>query len=165
MTSETAGLPPIYTLGYFGQEWVTFISLLTRYGIDEIVDVRASPTSPFLPCFSRTGLERDLPIWGRRYRSMTLELGGRRFGSGIEEAVSLSRGVDTVLALWRQGHTLALFCIEEDPWRCHRATRIAPVLVAKGARVFHIRGDGRLEEHPSEPDAPRQHLPPREEPR
>lgn len=50
---------PIHTLGYFGQEWTTFISLLTRYGIEEIIDVRAFPSSPFLPCFSRTGLERD----------------------------------------------------------------------------------------------------------
>ena len=53
-----------------------------------------------------------------------------------------------VLELWRQGHCLALFCIEENPWRCHRGTRIAPALVARGARVVHIRGDGRLEEHP-----------------
>lgn len=165
MATQADGRPPIYTLGYFGQEWVTFLSLLTRFGIDEVLDVRAYPTSPFLPCFSRTGLERDLPLWGRRYRVMTLELGGRRFGSGIEEAVSLARGVDMVMALWRQGRNLALFCIEEDPWRCHRATCIAPALVAQGARVVHIRGDGRLEEHPSMAVDLELALPPREGPR
>jgi uncharacterized protein (DUF488 family) len=157
--------PPIYTLGYFGQEWVTFLSLLTRYGIEEILDVRASPSSPFLPCFSRTGLERDLPLWGRRYRPMGLELGGRRSATGIEEAVSLARGVDQVLGLWRQGRNLALFCIEENPWRCHRGTRIAPALLAQGARVVHIRGDGSLEEHPQAAPEIALASPSREEPR
>jgi uncharacterized protein (DUF488 family) len=156
---------PIYTLGYFGQEWTTFLSLLIRYGIEEILDVRASPTSPFLPCFSRTGLERDLPLWGRRYQFMGLELGGRRSASGIEDAVSLARGVDKVLDAWRQGRRLALFCIEEDPWRCHRGTRIAPALMAKGASVVHIRDDGRLEPHPPLAFETSLARPPREEPR
>jgi uncharacterized protein (DUF488 family) len=157
-------LPFIYTLGYFGLEWTTFVSLLTRYGIEDILDVRVSPISPFLPCFSRTGLERDLPLWGRRYHVMGPELGGRRCGAGIADAVSLARGLDKVMALWRQGRCLTLFCIEEDPRRCHRGTRLAPALVALGARVVHIRGDGTLEAHPGPPgDEPER--PPREEPR
>lgn len=164
MAYDAGGIPPIYTLGYFGQEWVTFVSLLTRFGIDEILDVRAYPTSPFLPCFSRTGLERDLPLWGRHYHVMALELGGGRGGSGIEEAVSLSRGVDTVLDMWRQGRRLVLFCIEENPWHCHRGTRIAPALVARGARVVHIRGDGALEEHPGVTVEPVPAVPPKEGP-
>lgn len=151
MSGSSPELPPIFTLGYFGLEWTSFLSLLTRHGIEEILDVRASPVSPFLPCFSRTALERDLPLWGRRYRSMGLELGGRRSGSAITDAVSLVRGLETVLGLWRQGRRLALFCTEEDPRRCHRGTSLAPALTAQGVTVVHIRGDGSLETHPVQP--------------
>lgn len=152
MCPDAPSFFPVYTLGYFGQEWTTFVSLLTRYGIEEIIDVRAFPSSPFLPCFSRTGLERDLPLWGLTYRWLGLELGGRRSPSGIEDAVSLARGVDTLIAAWRGGRRLALFCIEEDPWRCHRGTRIAPALLDKGVPVVHIRGDGRTQTHPPNRD-------------
>ena len=41
---------------------------------------------------------------------------------------------------------LALVCAEEDPLHCHRRFLLTPPLQAKGARVLHIRGDGRVED-------------------
>ena len=98
-----------------------------------------------MPHFCKDALEKSLRAWGVRYLFLGRELGGR--GASIEGAVSFSRGVDAVIAAWQQAYRLALVCAEEDPRRCHRAWRIAPALLARGARVVHIRGDGRLEPH------------------
>jgi uncharacterized protein (DUF488 family) len=42
---------------------------------------------------------------------------------------------------------VAILCAEEDPARCHRATLLAPALVARRARVAHLRHDGSVEMH------------------
>jgi hypothetical protein len=40
---------------------------------------------------------------------------------------------------------VALLCSEEDPAVCHRAILVGRVLRERGARVEHIRGDGRVQ--------------------
>jgi uncharacterized protein (DUF488 family) len=45
-------------------------------------------------------------------------------------------------------------CAEEDPNRCHRHHLVTQALLQEGVTVWHIRGDGRLEEAcPIEPRA------------
>ena len=38
-----------------------------------------------------------------------------------------------------------MLCAEENPAHCHRRLLVARVLFEEGARVLHIRGDGRLQ--------------------
>ncbi|MHC1789204.1 DUF488 domain-containing protein [Solidesulfovibrio sp.] len=138
---------PIYTIGHSGLERVTFLSLLACHGVNMVIDVRTHPTSRYMPQFSKDALTASLRLWGVQYVYQGRELGGRPHGSPIALAVSFSRGLDAVMDAWRQAWRLALLCGEEDPRRCHRAWRIAPELLARGARVVHIRADGRLEPH------------------
>ena len=139
--------PPIYTIGHSGHERAAFLSLLACQGVNMVIDVRSHPVSRYMPQFSKDALAASLGLWGVSYVYLGRELGGRGQGEPIAAAVSFSRGVDRVMDCWRQAWRLVLLCAEEDPRRCHRAGRIAPELLARGAKVVHIRGDGRLEPH------------------
>jgi len=139
--------PPIYTIGHSGHERATFLSLLARHGVNLLIDVRTHPVSRYMPHFSQNALAASLQLWGVGYVFLGRELGGQGTASPIAAAVIFSRGLDRVMEYWRQAYRLALFCAEEDPRRCRRACRIAPEPLARGARVVHIRGDGRLEPH------------------
>ncbi len=139
--------PPIYTIGYWGHERATFFSLLTRHGVNLLIDVRSYPLSRYMPYFSRDALEACLRSWGVAYCYLGRDLGGRRLATGIEDAVSFARGVERVMEAWRRAYRITIMCTEEDPRHCNRAGRVAPALIALGAQVVHIRGDGRLEPH------------------
>ena len=147
MQSGPLARAPIYTIGHSGHERVTFLSLLACQGVNMVIDVRSHPVSRYMPHFSKDALSTSLRLWGVSYVYLGRELGGRPEGSPIAAAVSFSRGVDLVMEYWRQAWRLVLLCGEEDPRRCHRAGRIAPELLSRGARVVHIRADGRLEPH------------------
>ena len=147
MPREPLSRGPIFTIGHDNHERATFLSLLACQGVNLLVDVRSRPYSRYMPHFSKEALEASLKSWGVGYLFLGRELGGQFPGRGIENAVSFARGVDRIMEAWRQAYRLVLFCAEEDPRRCHRAGRIAPALLARGARVVHIRGDGRLEPH------------------
>lgn len=138
---------PIFTIGHDSHERAAFLSLLACQGVNLLVDVRRAPFSRYMPHFSKEALEASLRAWGVGYLYLGRDLGGHSLGDGIVNAVSFVRGVDRVMEAWKQSFRLALFCAEEDPGRCHRASRIAPALLARGARVVHIRGDGSLEPH------------------
>ncbi|QAZ67585.1 DUF488 domain-containing protein [Solidesulfovibrio carbinolicus] len=147
MAAKPLARPPIHTIGHGGLERVVFLSLLARQGVNMVIDVRTAPTSRYMPQFSKELLEPSLGLWGVSYVYMGRELGGRPSGTPIEAAVSFVRGIERIMQYWRQAWRLTLLCAEEDPRRCCRAGRIAPELLARGARVVHIRGDGRLEPH------------------
>ena len=147
MQSGPLARSPIYTIGHSGHERATFLSLLACQGVNMVIDVRSHPVSRYMPHFSKDALSTSLRLWGVSYVYLGRELGGRPEGSPIAAAVSFSRGVDLVMEYWRQAWRLVLLCGEEDPRRCHRAGRIAPELLSRGARVVHIRADGRLEPH------------------
>ncbi|MCR4407599.1 MAG: DUF488 domain-containing protein [Anaerolineae bacterium] len=52
------------------------------------------------------------------------------------------------------GQRVAIMCSEEDPLHCHRHNLITQTLLERGVTVWHIRGDGRLEQaHPNPPEA------------
>ncbi|MEA4857329.1 DUF488 domain-containing protein [Solidesulfovibrio sp.] len=147
MLREPIARGPIFTIGHDSHERAAFLSLLACQGVNLLVDVRTNPYSRYMPQFSKEALSASLRSWGVGYLHLGRELGGRAMGRGIEEAVSFARSVDRIMDAWRQAYRLALLCAEEDPRRCHRAGRIAPALLARGAKVVHIRGDGRLEPH------------------
>ena len=46
----------------------------------------------------------------------------------------------------------AVLCAEADPAKCHRQL-VADALIARGARVAHILGPGRMEDHVLHPAA------------
>ncbi|GHO79964.1 hypothetical protein KSD_77350 [Ktedonobacter sp. SOSP1-85] len=68
---------PIYTIGYGGRSFGQFISLLHKYEIEWLIDVRSQPHSRFNQQFSKQSLEKALHQHHIRYLFIGDTLGGR----------------------------------------------------------------------------------------
>ncbi len=152
----------VYTIGHSNRSLEEFVSLLRRYHIDLVVDVRRFPRSRRHPHFDSEPLRRALAERGIGYEHRA-ELGGRRSTrlpdspntgwrvEGFNAYADHLRTVEARKALAEvadraKRQRLALMCAEALPWRCHRQI-IADQLVASGIGVLHILGDGQLREH------------------
>jgi len=154
----------VYTIGHSTRGFEEFVTLLRRYRIEVLADVRAFPTSARYPHFAKEELERRLPEEGIEYHWLGEELGGyRRVGLGERSpnrgwssegfrnyadhmlTPEFERGIEQLLEL-AQGKRLALMCAERFWWRCHRRL-ISDYLVAKGHRVIHIIDEAKAVEH------------------
>lgn len=139
-----------------------FLSLLQRFEIKQLADVRSYPGSRKFPHFNREVLGDTLRENGIEYLHIR-ELGGRRkvnpdsmnivwrnpsfrayadymdtpeFLAGLEQLTS-----------WASKARTAYMCSEAVWWRCHRSM-ISDELKAEGWTVWHILGDAPAKEHP-----------------
>ena len=153
--------PTIWTIGHSTRSSDEFLSLLTPYGIERLVDVRRYPGSRRYPHFHSDALAKSLTEAGLAYQHMP-NLGGRRtartdspnkgwkntsfrgyadymqtgeFQQAIEELVADATCSQTVI-----------MCAEAVPWRCHRSL-IADRLQTRGWKVVHIMGPGQAQTH------------------
>jgi len=144
-----------FTIGHSNRSLSEFISLLKRYNIEILIDVRRWPTSKKYPHFNYDVLKEKLEREGIRYLWLGKELGGyRRAGLGDESpnkawsslgfrnyadhtlSEEFKTGINRILryaARWN----VAYMCAEKFYWRCHRRI-ISDYLVAKGHQVTHI---------------------------
>ncbi len=132
--------------------------LLERYGVDEVVDVRSSPSSRYSSQFNYDVLERVLEKAGVGYVFLGGELGGRPADRSCYDSdgrVLYDRLAETDLfddGIRRLMHSaderrIALMCSEKEPLDCHRTLLIARMLTERGVAVEHILADGSLEDH------------------
>ncbi len=146
----------LYTLGHSRHAIEAFVDLAARHGVSLIVDVRGQPYSRFNPQYNRERFKDALAEHAIDYLWLGDRLGGRPkepeyHGSDgkvlwdkLRRRPAVLEGLDELLR--RAGEArLALVCAEEDPMRCHRRLLLTPPLVERGARILHIRGDGRLQ--------------------
>ncbi len=154
----------IYTIGHSNHPLDFFLSLLEKFSVEAVADVRSHPFSKFVPHFNRENLKEALQRRGIEYIWMGRELGGK-FTLGkhrelilpdgkidwdrVRRADFFLRGIEKLLGLARE-KTVAVMCAEENPARCHRGFLITPALLERGVQVFHIRRDGRA--HPAQRD-------------
>jgi uncharacterized protein (DUF488 family) len=134
----------IYTIGYGGRKFEQFLELLKRWGIEQVVDVRAFPTSK-CPDYKKEELEKSLPPLGIAYVWLR-ELGGYRKG-GYEQFThkdEFREGLKKLEELAKQRSTV-IMCLETYPSGCHRRF-ISRELVKRGWRVLHIVGKGKIVE-------------------
>lgn len=142
-----------HTIGHSTRTLEAFVALLTRNGIDLVVDVRSFPHSRRQPQFDLTSLSNSLHEWGIGYRHVPA-LGGRRPrihgespNSGWHEpgfrnyadymaTGEFATGMAELLAIATHAR-VAYMCAEALPWRCHRRL-ISDCLVAKGHEVYDI---------------------------
>jgi hypothetical protein len=68
---------PIYTIGHSDHTIETFLSLLQKWNVNAVADVRSSPYSKRHPQFSKAPLEALLRKGGITYVSLGKELGAR----------------------------------------------------------------------------------------
>jgi uncharacterized protein (DUF488 family) len=144
----------IYTIGHSHHELAHFLTLLRKYGVSLLVDVRSKPFSRYAPQFDTDTLCKFLEAEGIAYLHLP-SLGGRpddpalwtRSGKPdydrVENSPAFLEGVDALIDSSRRQRTV-LMCAEADPLRCHRERLIAPLLRQRGVEVRHILADGAI---------------------
>jgi uncharacterized protein (DUF488 family) len=118
----------IYSVGYEGLTVAGLIERLQQSRIEELVDVRANPSSR-RPGFSKKKLAESLAIAGIAYRHEPLLGNAFRDVEDFAAAMDLMRGhlatgepaeaVDRLIAS-ADGRRIAVLCLESDQRRCHR---------------------------------------------
>jgi uncharacterized protein (DUF488 family) len=156
MTAPSSSGPTIYTIGHSNHSEEMFLDLLSRHGIEVLVDVRSQPFSRYNPQFNDSNLASALKAAGIRYLFMGNELGGRpegeeffdTAGHALYHRMAESPGFLAGIERLERGieeHRVVIMCSEEDPAICHRHLLVSRVISGRGIDVLHIRGDGRLE--------------------
>ncbi len=137
-------------------ELSTFLSVLQRFEIKIVADVRSNPRSQRNPQFDQAELEGTLKEAGVRYLFLGEELGGRPEDPKVYRSDGL---VDYRVCRRRRGFMagverlvqelsksdVVLMCAEEDPLSCHRFLMICPEFTALGIEPIHIRKGGYRE--------------------
>jgi uncharacterized protein (DUF488 family) len=158
--SEGASKPAdglvVYTVGHSNVSSEAFIALLKQHGIAVLVDVRSAPYSRYVPHFNGDALKAAVQTAGIRYLYLGAELGGRPADRGyydgaghvlyglLAQSEEFRAGIERLL-LGARDFRVAPMCNEENPAECHRRLLVGRVLVERGVRLMHIRGDGRIE--------------------
>jgi uncharacterized protein (DUF488 family) len=159
-------MPELYTIGHSNAPAETLLGLLRQHGIEVLVDVRSVPYSRHNPQFNRETLARTIASAGIVYAYAGQQLGGRPddpacyAGGQVQYPLVMAQpwyqeAVDRLVAFAGRQRT-ALMCAEEDPQHCHRHHLVAQSLLPRGVTVWHIRGDGRLEQAQVDVPEPRQ---------
>ena len=145
----------IYTIGHSNHAAGHFAALLQGHGIRLLADIRSQPASRFSPQYNRAALAAMLEKAGIAYRWLGESLGGRPRDPAVYRedghpdyaklaATPVFRdGIESLLAAATKLPT-AIMCAERDPQKCHRNQLVTPALLARGAAVQHILGDGGL---------------------
>lgn len=149
----------LYTIGHSQHDLEYFISMLKKYGINHLLDVRSTPYSQFATNYNREHIKDVLRDAGIQYTFMGTYFGARpddeklytkegyldfekarktgRFGAGVENVI---KGIQI-------GNKISLMCTEKDPIACHRAIMVARTFYERGIDVQHIMADGGLQSH------------------
>ena len=149
-------LKNIYTIGYTAFKIDEFISVLKKYNITCVIDVRSLAYSQHYPDYNKEALSRVLKSNGIVYRNYSAEFGARqtekcylspkgyldfnkyvksdRFESGYQKVLT---GID-------RGYTYVLMCAETDPIDCHRSIMIGREFYKRGFEVKNILKSGEI---------------------
>lgn len=140
----------VFTIGYEGLDIDDFMSLLSKHGIETIVDIRELPLSR-KPGFSKKSLANALNLSGREYVHM-VGLGcpkpvrdgyredgdWKRYTTGFLKYLKTQKDAVAELAELVESSTCALLCYEADFNFCHRSMVADAVSKHCGADVEHI---------------------------
>jgi uncharacterized protein (DUF488 family) len=156
----------IYTIGYGGRSLSELLSVLSRFSIKAVIDIRRWTTSRRLPEYSNVSLSSTLREHGYDYYWLP-ELGGyRRFGVDVEDYgiakcfkaegfrayatyITMNPAVKKHLKRLVKVASLktsTLLCRERVPWLCHRKI-LADYLLVKGFTVLHIIEENKVVKH------------------
>ena len=146
----------IYTIGSSVHTTDEFISLLNKYKIDAVADVRSVPYSQHTPQYNKEELSRVLKGKTINYLDFSKEFGARRKENDaytnnrvdFKKVIKLPDfiyGIERINAGILKGYTIALLCTEKNPLDCHRFSLVSKALIdTLGIIVDHILFDGEL---------------------
>lgn len=152
----------IWTIGHSTHSLEEFLSLLRRFEIQQLADVRSFPGSRRYPHFNAENLAGALERNQIKYLHIK-ELGGRRKArpdslnlawrnlsfrayADYMETPEFLVGIER-LTHWAGEARTAYMCSEAVWWRCHRSL-ISDYLKSKGWTVWHILDHAPAKEHP-----------------
>lgn len=152
----------IWTIGHSTHSFEEFLSLLRKFEIRQLADVRSFPGSRHYPQFNSEVLSDTLKANQIKYLHIR-ELGGRRkvkpdslnvawrnlsFRAYADymETLEFAAGIEK-LTTWASEARTVYMCSEAVWWRCHRSM-ISDYLKSQGWTVWHILGDAPAKEHP-----------------
>lgn len=166
-------LPPVipenavFTIGHSTLPMEQFITLLKKYYIQCLVDIRTIPRSRHNPQFNKDAMEEILPKAQIEYRHFKV-LGGLRHPSADSpnagwrnasfrgyadymQTHAFQQALETLMQISREKRT-ALMCAEAVPWRCHRSL-VADALNVRNVPVIEILPDNHYRMHKLTPFA------------
>jgi uncharacterized protein (DUF488 family) len=156
MGPNATSKPCVLSIGHSNHTAERFLSLLQSHAIQVVVDTRSQPYSKYTPHFDQEDLRTALTAAGIRYLFLGRELGGRPDGDEfydedghvLYDRVAATPLFQEGLSRLERGireYKIAMLCAEENPAACHRRLLVGRVLLDRGIRVDHIRGDGRIQ--------------------
>ena len=149
-------LNTIYTIGHSIHDWETFLGLLTRHGVEVVVDTRSAPVSRRAVFANKRTMPALLEHEDMSYVYLGDVLGGKPSDDDLygqdgkpdyrkmRTLDSFQAGVYAVLEL-AERQTVVLMCSEENPSKCHRHLLIEPAMLQRGVGLMHIRRDGSVQ--------------------
>ncbi len=147
----------LYTIGHSNQKIEDFISLLKRYGINCIADVRSTPYSHYNPQFNRELLSVELDSVNIDYVYLGDQLGARPSDAHcynenrvnfeyLAKTEQFHAGLDRLVDISSK-YRVAIMCAEKDPIECHRFVLVCRNLKKLGFHIKHIHSDGGIEDN------------------
>ena len=146
----------IYTIGHSNYSSEKLVTILKKFSIDTVVDVRSFPVSKHNPHFHKGEMQLWLPARGIEYLFFGDSLGGMRddpalMSQGrtdyqkVKHLESFQQGIASLLDL-AQNKNVALMCGEANPFQCHRHLLITQELLDRGITVDHILSENEVHE-------------------
>lgn len=146
----------IYTIGYTAFNIDEFISILKKYNITCVIDVRSLAYSQYYTDYNKEALIKTLKSNGLLYRNYSEEFGARQTETcyfstkgylDFNKYVKSERfeaGYKKVLAGIKLGYSFVLMCAETDPIDCHRSIMIGREFNKRGFEVKNILKSGEI---------------------
>ena len=152
----------LFTVGHSNRSLDSLLDLLLNYGIQQLVDVRSTPSSRNFSVFNRSSLAASLEEEGIAYLWLGRELGGQRrckpqsphqalaadgFRAYADHMSSslFQDGINRLTSIARQTPT-AIMCAEREASQCHRSL-IADYLLLNNWRIIHLLDINHSQEH------------------
>ena len=147
----------LFTIGHSQHNVEYFISMLKKYNINYVLDVRSIPYSKYAEQYDRQNIEKYMSYNGIRYSFM-----GKFFGARpkekelycaegyldfekVRKSERFLKGFKNVMLGLQQGYNIVLMCTEKDPFDCHRAIMVSRAFELAKVEVNHILADGNLQ--------------------
>ena len=151
----------VYSIGHSTHSVKEFTTILQKYAIEKIVDIRTVPRSRHNPQFNQEELKMSLQASEISYIHMP-DLGGLRRPKkdspnkgwrnisfrGFADYMQTKQFNDGLMRLIQlaKEERIALMCAEALPWRCHRSL-ISDALEVRGIKVVHLMSMTKSRDH------------------